>query len=69
MKYSIGGIITSKKPHACGNNQWEITRTGADIKLKCTKCGRSVFLSIDQTDKITKQYKQPQDDGYGENNG
>lgn len=69
MKYNVGGIIISKKPHACGNNEWEITRTGADIKLKCTKCGRSVFLSIDQTDKITKQYRQPQVDGDGESNG
>ena len=68
MKYNVGGIIISKKPHACGNNEWEITRTGADVKLKCTKCGRSVFLSIDQTDKITKQYKQPQGIIDGDNN-
>lgn len=33
-----------KKPHACGENLWEIVRVGADVKLKCTACGRVVML-------------------------
>lgn len=33
-----------RKPHACGANEWEITRTGADVKLKCLRCGRTVML-------------------------
>ena len=37
MAYSVGDKITSKKTHACGNNEWEVTRVGADIKLKCLK--------------------------------
>ena len=56
MIYSVGGKVISKKTHACGGNEWQIVRTGADIKLKCLKCGRAVFMSIDQTTKITKQY-------------
>ena len=33
-----------KKQHPCGENKWEITRIGADIKIKCLKCGRSIML-------------------------
>jgi len=56
MLYKVGDKIISKKNHACGGNEWEVVRTGADVKLKCVKCGRAVFLSVDQTDKITKTY-------------
>ncbi|MDU3125588.1 MAG: DUF951 domain-containing protein, partial [Finegoldia magna] len=35
MKYKVNDIVTLKKGHPCGENKWEILRTGADIKLKC----------------------------------
>lgn len=56
MEYQVGGKLVSKKPHACGGNEWEIARTGADVKLKCNKCGRAIFVSIDQADKMKKKY-------------
>jgi hypothetical protein len=56
MVYSEGGKIISKKNHACGGNEWLIVRTGADIKIKCLKCGRAVFVSVDQSDRLTKKY-------------
>ena len=44
-----------KKDHPCGNNKWEITRLGADIKIKCCNCGRSIMLSrIDFNKKLKK---------------
>ncbi|MBR5899953.1 MAG: DUF951 domain-containing protein [Clostridia bacterium] len=58
MKYSVGGVITGKKAHACGGNTWTVVRTGADIKLKCNTCGRCIFVSTEQADKITKTYKE-----------
>lgn len=59
MKYREGGKITSKKTHACGGNEWLVMRTGADVKIKCIKCGRTLFLSVDETDRITKKYIEP----------
>lgn len=56
MTYSVGGRIISKKNHACGSNQWEVARTGADIKLKCTKCGRAIFLTVEEVKKMAKEY-------------
>ena len=44
-EYKLGSIVTMKKEHPCGSNEWEITRVGADIKIKCRKCGRSIMMS------------------------
>ena len=44
-----------KKAHPCGANEWEITRLGADIKIKCTNCGRTVLIPrIEFNKKIKK---------------
>ena len=48
--FGLGDRVMLKKPHACGGNDWLITRTGADIKVKCTQCGR--LLMIDRVDFI-----------------
>ena len=56
MKYEIGDIIISKKPHACGGREWIVVRIGADVKIKCVKCNRFIFVSPDQADKMCKQY-------------
>ena len=42
--FSLGDKVILKKPHACGENLWEIVRVGADVKLKCMHCGRVVML-------------------------
>ena len=42
--YKVGSVVVMKKEHPCGSNEWVITRTGADIKIKCNKCGRSIML-------------------------
>ena len=42
--FALGDKVILKKPHACGENLWEIVRVGADVKLKCAACGRVVML-------------------------
>ena len=42
--FDLGDKVVLKKPHACGENLWEIVRVGADVKLKCMHCGRVVML-------------------------
>lgn len=42
--YDVGDIVTMKKPHPCGENRWEIVRTGVDYKLKCLGCQRLVLI-------------------------
>jgi len=43
-KYKLNDQVIMKKPHACGENLWTITRMGVDIKLKCVACGREIML-------------------------
>ena len=54
-EYRLGSIVTMKKPHPCGTNEWVITRTGADIKIKCSTCGRSVMMPRVEFNKKVKK--------------
>ena len=47
----LSDVVRLKKSHACGGNAWEVTRVGADIRLKCTQCGRSVLLARGEFDR------------------
>jgi len=44
LEYNLGDIVQMKKPHPCGENRWEIIRTGMDVKIKCLGCGHIVML-------------------------
>ena len=58
MDYGLGDIVEMKKQHPCGTNRWEITRMGADIKIKCTNCSRVIMLPrVDFNKKIKKVVK------------
>ena len=57
-EYKLGSIVVMKKEHPCGTNEWEVVRLGADIKIKCVKCGRFVMLPrIEFNKKIKKVTK------------
>ncbi|MGI6433939.1 MAG: DUF951 domain-containing protein [Syntrophomonadaceae bacterium] len=43
-EFKIGDVVRMKKKHPCGSYHWEVTRMGADIKIKCTGCGRLVMI-------------------------
>jgi hypothetical protein len=43
-KYKLNDHVIMKKPHACGTNDWIITRVGVDIKLKCFKCNHEIMM-------------------------
>ncbi len=50
----VGDVATMRKPHACGSFDWEIVRIGADIGIKCLKCGRRVLLDRSCFEKRVK---------------
>ena len=56
--FQVGDNVTTRKSHACGGNKWEITRVGADYKLKCLKCGHTVLLDSDKFHKAVKGAKK-----------
>ncbi len=58
-EYNIGDSVVLKKGHPCGENLWEVVKLGADIRLKCRKCGRIVLLPrIEFNKKIKKIVKK-----------
>lgn len=54
-EYKLESVVVMKKGHPCGGNEWEITRVGADIKLKCLKCGRIIMLPRIEFNKKLKK--------------
>ena len=40
----MGDVVRLRKPHPCGASEWEVTRLGADIGLRCRGCRRRVLL-------------------------
>ncbi len=55
MDIQVGDILTMKKNHPCGSNQWEVLRIGADFKLRCKGCGHEVMGSRSKFEKNVKQ--------------
>ncbi len=54
-EYKLGSIVMMKKAHPCGSNEWEITRVGADIKIKCIVCNRSIMMPRIEFNKKLKK--------------
>lgn len=52
-KYQVGDIVTMRKSHPCGSKNWEVLRIGAEIKLKCAKCGHEFVMSRPALEKAT----------------
>ena len=53
--YKLGDIVEMKKPHPCGYNELQIIRVGADIKIKCLNCGRSIMMPRIEFNKKLKK--------------
>ena len=58
LYYELGDIVTLKKPHACGENEWEITRLGIDMKLRCLNCDRVAWISRIDFEKRVRKIKE-----------
>lgn len=54
-EFYLGDIVETRKEHPCGNKTWEVIRLGADIKIKCLKCGRIVMLPRSKFEKSVKK--------------
>lgn len=39
-----GDVLRLRKPHPCGSTDFEVVRLGADIGLRCQRCGRRILL-------------------------
>lgn len=44
MDLKVGDVIQTRKQHPCGNNRFEIVRTGIDFRIKCLKCSKQIWI-------------------------
>lgn len=55
MELYIGDIVELKKQHPCGSKNWEITRIGADFKIRCQECNHQVMITRQKLEKSIKK--------------
>lgn len=51
MDIRVGDLLTMKKPHPCGSNQWLVLRAGMDFRLRCRGCGHELLLPRAKAEK------------------
>jgi len=61
VELQVGYRVIMRKAHACGGTEWEITRTGADIGMRCLKCGRRVMIEREQFERQVKRVEAAED--------
>lgn len=54
-QFKLNDIVEMKKPHPCGENKWQIIRMGADIRIKCLGCSRSILIPRNEFTKKMKR--------------
>jgi hypothetical protein len=54
-RFTLGDVVEMKKPHPCGSKQWEVTRTGADFRIRCLGCDHQVMLPRPKFEKSVKK--------------
>lgn len=55
MDLKVGDIVQVKKNHPCGNDKFEIMRTGMDFRIRCTECDRQIWISRVKLEKRIKK--------------
>ncbi|MFH1663026.1 MAG: DUF951 domain-containing protein [Chloroflexota bacterium] len=56
MEIRLGDIVRLKKKHPCGGYEWQVTRLGADIGIKCLQCQRRVLLERSVFERRVKAF-------------
>ena len=51
LELRMGDVVRLKKAHPCGGFEWEVVRLGADIGLRCLRCGRRTLMARSALEK------------------
>ncbi|HHT37107.1 MAG: DUF951 domain-containing protein [Candidatus Wallacebacter cryptica] len=57
--YNVGDILQLRKKHPCGGDEWEVLKSGVDMRLKCVTCGRVILIPRVKLVKQVKEVKTP----------
>jgi hypothetical protein len=61
MDLKVGDIIETRKNHPCGNNIFEIMRTGMDFRIKCIKCNKQIWIPRVKLEKRIKKVERKEE--------
>ncbi|UCE97537.1 MAG: DUF951 domain-containing protein [Dehalococcoidia bacterium] len=56
MEIRLDDVVHLKKRHPCGSYEWQVTRLGADIGIRCLKCQRRVLLERSVLERKIKTF-------------
>lgn len=62
MDIRVGDVLVMKKPHPCGNNQFNVLRIGMDFRLQCQGCGHEFMASRQKIEKRVKKVIRQQEE-------
>ena len=63
VEIKLGDVVRLKKVHPCGGYDWQVVRLGADIGMKCLKCGRRVLVARSVFESRVKEFVSRGSDG------
>ncbi len=55
MDLRLGDVVEVKKNHPCGNNKFEIMRTGMDFRIRCIGCDKQIWIPRTKLEKRIKK--------------
>ena len=58
MDVRVGDKLTMKKSHPCGSNEFVVTRSGMDFKIKCLGCGHEIMVPRLKCEKNIKKIER-----------
>jgi hypothetical protein len=56
LELYLDDVVRLRKKHPCGSYEWRVVRIGADIGIKCLKCGRRVLMPRRKFEKSVKTF-------------
>ena len=50
-----GDILTLRKKHPCGGDSFRVIRSGSDVRIVCSTCGRDMTLPREKLEHAVKK--------------
>ena len=58
MDIRVGDVLTLKKQHPCGSQEFLVLRVGADFKLRCLGCSHDIMSTRNNIEKKVKKIRR-----------
>ena len=66
LPLGLGDVVELQKPHPCGGDRWRVLRVGADLRLQCLRCSRSVLVARADIERRIRRVIPAEDRGLPE---